>query len=171
MGKKGEKEIRITTLLGKGSEVKGDFTAQDSARIDGKVDGNVTVNGYLILGAGASVAGDVTAHSALIGGEVLGNVTVQEKTELTETAKVLGNISTKVIVIDENAVFQGMCNMNQSLEEPKAVPARAVRATKRSAKAALAEALREVAAEAGREEQESEDGLKEENTSGPTAEA
>lgn len=154
MGKKNT-EIKISTLIGRGCELSGDFTSQGSARIDGKVDGNVTVSGSLILGAGGVVNGNITAESVLIGGEVTGNVNAPEKAELTATAKVLGDIATKIIVIDEHAVFQGKCDMNQAVPERKNKAAKAVRSGRKSAKAAIAEALKEVEEQASREEQES----------------
>ena len=60
----------MNTLIGAGAELSGDFTLDGSARIDGKIGGNVTVTGNLILGAGSVVMGDVQAASVLIGGEV-----------------------------------------------------------------------------------------------------
>lgn len=144
MGKKND--TRIGTLLGKDTQINGDFTSEGSVRIDGKIEGNVSVTGMLIIGAAGSVSGDICATSVMVGGEVLGNLTVTDKTELTATAKVLGDIKTSVIVIDEHAVFQGKCDMNQETPDRKARPRRAsaVRAGKKSAKAALAEALKEV---------------------------
>ena len=144
--RKKNKDIKITTLLGKGTDVQGDFSAKGSARIDGKVVGNVTVTGSLVVGAGASIAGNVDAKAVLIGGEVYGNVNAPEKAELTATAKVLGDITTSVIVIDEHAVFQGKCDMNQDAgtKKSKSGVAKAARAGRKSAKAALAEALKEV---------------------------
>lgn len=154
LGKK-KKEVKISTLLGRGCELKGDFSAKGAARIDGKVEGNVTVTGCLVVGAGASVTGDVSAQEILIGGEILGNVVAPDKAELTATAKVLGDITTAVIVIDEHAVFQGKCDMNQAVptKKTKSNAAKAVRAGRKSAKAALAEALKEAKAEALEEEQ------------------
>lgn len=155
LGKK-DKEIAISTIVGKDSEIAGNFTGKGSARIDGKVDGDVTVEGALIMGAAAVINGNVTAASALIGGEVTGNIVAPQKTELTATAKVLGDIATAVIVIDEHAIFHGKCDMNQDApsKKKKAKTTRAVRAGKKSAKAAIAEALKEVAEEAKREENE-----------------
>jgi cytoskeletal protein CcmA (bactofilin family) len=149
-------EVKINTLLGSSSDVTGDFKAEGSVRIDGRINGNVTVTGVLIVGAGGTVSGNVSARSAIIGGEVLGDVTVSEKTELTATAKVLGDISTSVIVIDENAVFQGKCDMKQEIPETasRAAQAKAIRAGRKSAKAAIAEALKEVKEEELREENE-----------------
>lgn len=138
----------ITTILGPGCVVTGDFTVNQSARIDGEIQGDVYVAGTLIMGAGARIDGNIEAGEAIIGGDVVGNIMAQNKVELTVTAKVIGDITTNVIVIDENAIFQGRCDMNQDAPRRKNPAAKkAVKDGKRSAKAALQEALREVQAE------------------------
>ena len=57
------------------------------------------------------------AESVFNGGCIYGNLTVQNKVEASSTAKIYGDITTKVIVIDENAVFQGKCDMGQQKSE------------------------------------------------------
>ena len=140
---KKDTEIRIGTLIGNGAKLDGDFSVPGSVRIDGCIDGNVTVDGTLIVGATGAINGNISAEAVIIGGEVVGDVETSKKVELTGTAKVLGDITTAVLVIDENAVFQGKCNMNQPVPDKKA-RAKAVKASKKSAKDALAEALKEV---------------------------
>lgn len=146
----------ITTILGKGCLVSGDFIVQQSARIDGEVQGDVSVAGTLIMGAGARIDGNIEAGVAIIGGDVVGNIQAPDKVELTVTAKVIGDITTNVIVIDENAIFQGRCNMNQDQPRRKN-PAvkKAIKEGRRSAKAALQEALREVQEESKAWQEES----------------
>ena len=145
--------IAITTILGRGTGIQGDFEVNGSARIDGEINGDVKVSGVLILGAEGKVFGNVEAYDAIIGGEVMGNVIAENKTELIKTAKVFGDLTTKILVIDENAVFQGNCNMNQDVVQKKNRPtARILRTEKKSARAALQEALREVAEENQKEE-------------------
>ncbi|MCR4895248.1 MAG: polymer-forming cytoskeletal protein [Lachnospiraceae bacterium] len=150
-----KQEIRITTLIGKGAVLDGDFSAPDSARIDGCVNGDVTVEGTLVLGTAAVISGNIQAEAAIIGGEVNGNVTAQRKVEITATARVIGDVNTESIVIDEHAIFQGSCNMNQEVPDHqnrrKAVYRKAARNGKRSAAAAVAAALQEV-----RDEEEKE---------------
>lgn len=142
---KKKRELIITTLIGQGAECNGDFLSKGSARIDGCINGNVTVTGTLIVGVTGNVNGDISAQATIIGGEVNGNITASERTELTPTARVIGDINTEIIVIDEKAVFQGGCNMNQETGTRRPKPAaRALRAGKRSAKEAIAEALKEV---------------------------
>lgn len=136
-------DIQISTLLGSKAVIEGGFTAEGSVRIDGVVNGNVTVTENLIIGATGIITGDIAAKAIVIGGEVIGDVEAPEKAELTATAKVLGDITTNVIVIDENAVFQGKCNMNQAVPDKKR-KSKALRAGKKTAKAAIVEALKEV---------------------------
>jgi len=161
LGKK-NKEVKIGTLLGKGAVLHGNFSAPESARIDGRVNGDVTVEGTLVVGSTGAITGNVIAEAVLIGGEVLGDISAPEKAELTATAKVLGDIATKIIVIDENAVFQGKVDMNQNVPEntpgvkTKKLALKPVGTGKKNAKAAIAEALREVA-EKEQEEAEAEE--------------
>lgn len=154
--------LAMTTIIGKGTCVNGGFSAESSVRIDGTVEGDVTLAGDLIIGATGKVNGDIEAMSAIIGGEVIGNVVAEKKVELTATAKVLGDIYTNGIVIDENAVFQGKCDMNQNKpEKPKkkkaALKTKSATAPKKSAKLALQEALMEVKNENVKEAEVKED--------------
>ncbi len=147
-----KQETQITTIIGAGAVCEGDFSAKGSVRIDGVVNGSVKVTGNITIGATGRINGDVEALSAIVGGEVTGNVSAPERVELIETARLIGDITTAVIVIDEKAIFQGKCDMNQEVSGKKAKPAaKAVRAGRKSAKAAIAEALKEM--EAAKEEE------------------
>jgi len=145
--KKDTKGTRISTILGNGTEFEGNLTVSGSVRLDGTVNGDVKVGGALIVGAAGQITGNVEVYTAVIGGEVTGNIIAEEKVELIATAKLLGDITTKVIVIDENAVFQGRCDMNQEIPDKRkrrSASVKAVNAGKKTAKAAIQEALREV---------------------------
>lgn len=137
-------EAKITTIIGKDAVLEGDFMASGSIRLDGCVEGNVKVSGICIVGAAGKIHGNLEAYSTIIGGEVLGNVTVEERTELTGTARLIGDIRTNLIVIDEKAIFQGRCDMNQDETKIRKRPPRENRAAKKSAKDALKEALQEM---------------------------
>lgn len=141
IGKKDE--ISITTIIGRDAECNGDFNSGGSVRIDGTVNGDINVSETVILGATGVVNGDIVTKVAIIGGEIIGSINAPEKTELTSTARVLGDITTKTIVIDENAIFQGSCNMNQDVSAKRPKPNnKVIKAGKKTAKAAIAEALR-----------------------------
>lgn len=148
MKKKNNLKAKISTILGKGCVLNGDFNADGSARIDGTVNGNVVVKGMLVLGVDGKIIGDIEAAGAMIGGHVIGNIESPEKLEISSHAKVIGDIKTKVLVVDERAIFQGKCDMYQEEVTGKKAASKpgvkATRAGKKSAKAAIAEALKEV---------------------------
>lgn len=103
---------QVGTIIGPGAMLEGPLTTKDSTRIDGTVKGNVTISGALIVGQGGKIEGTVSAVNAYIAGEVVGNVvSPQGKIEISDTGKVIGDITCKGIIIDENAVFQGRCEM------------------------------------------------------------
>lgn len=140
------KIAEMTTILGKGTVVNGDFTAASSARVDGIIEGDVKVAGLLIVGESGQIHGNIEAASITVGGEVLGDILAPERCELITTAKVIGDITTKSIVIDEKAIFQGALDMYQDTKKPakvKGLKKTPVRTAKRSAKDVLAEAMQE----------------------------
>lgn len=112
-GRKNSDNLKINTILGKNSTCHGDIFFEGSARIDGRVEGRLEATGTLIVGETAAIKGDIKAQAAVLGGSVEGNINAAEKTELTATAKVVGDITTALLVVDENALFQGRCSMKQ----------------------------------------------------------
>ena len=103
---------QVGTIIGPGAILDGPLTTMDSTRIDGTVKGNVTISGALIVGQEGKILGNVSAVNAYVAGEITGNVYVpQGKIEISDTGKVVGDVTCKGIIIDENAVFSGQCDM------------------------------------------------------------
>ena len=149
---------KIGTIIGKGNVIGGDFSAPNSVRLDGVIEGNVTVGGVLVVGSKGKIVGNVSAAEAIIGGEVYGDIVAPDKIEITETARVIGNIQTKVIVVDEKAVFQGSIDMYQEdVPAPKRRPSRESKAVRKTAKDALKAALKEVDEEVSVQEAQPEE--------------
>lgn len=104
---------QVGTFIGPGAIIDGPLSTKDSTRIDGTVRGNVTISGALIVGEQGKIAGTVAALNVYIAGEITGNIQApQGKIEISDTGRVVGDITCKAIVIDENAVFQGRCDMS-----------------------------------------------------------
>ena len=103
---------QVGTIIGPGAVIDGPLTTKDSTRIDGTVKGNVTISGALIVGQEGKIFGTVSSMNAYVAGEITGNVIApQGKVEISDTGKVIGDVACKSIIIDENAVFQGQCDM------------------------------------------------------------
>lgn len=105
----------IKTVVGSKTMVEGNIASVESIRIDGTVKGSVKVEGLLVLSKSAKVQGDIVADDLMVGGVIFGDIQVKNKVEAFEKAQVYGDISARSLLIDENVIFQGKCNMNQDL--------------------------------------------------------
>ena len=112
-----QRNEKISALIGKGVVNKGSFEADGAARIDGTVNGDVSVSGRLVLGREAVVNGNITAESILLGGKVQGNVTVRDRADLLSTARLQGDLTAGILVVDKGAFFCGQCRMEERKEE------------------------------------------------------
>jgi len=83
-----------------------------SIRVDGVVKGKLNSDGEMVVGASGVIEADVEVESAISGGRGVGNLIAREKIELEENAYLIGDIKTKDLVINEGAVFQGNCTMD-----------------------------------------------------------
>lgn len=102
------------TLVGANTELKGDLTSKGIIRIDGKVTGNISVEGDLFVGEAAYIKGDVTALNIHVAGSLEGNVFSSGLLKLLPTSKVIGDIQVKSFVCDEGSLFEGSCKMADS---------------------------------------------------------
>jgi len=107
----------LNALLGRGSQFEGKLVFEGTVRIDGKFKGEIHSKGKLIIGENGEVEGDVWVDSAIISGKLKGNIKAEKKVELLAPAKLTGNISTKALVIQEGAVFDGNCQMSEVKEK------------------------------------------------------
>lgn len=110
-------KTKVGTLIGQGAVFNGDFTAPETIRVDGKIQGDCTCKENLILGEQGEIIGDVTAQNIIISGMIEGDVIVSGKMEILSTGKLTGNITARSLVIDEDAYFDGRCNMMASPKE------------------------------------------------------
>ena len=99
------------TLVGANTELNGNVISKGIIRIDGKVTGNVTVQGDLFIGENAFIKGDLTASNIQIAGSVEGSVFSSGLLILMPTARMLGDIQVKSFVCEEGSIFEGTCKM------------------------------------------------------------
>jgi cytoskeletal protein CcmA (bactofilin family) len=79
--------------------------------IRGKVSGEITSTGVLVIDENAVVNANINALRVLIRGQVKGNVTAAEKVEVTVTGKLAGNVTAPEIFMETGCIFNGRCTM------------------------------------------------------------
>lgn len=88
-------------------EIKGTLTFKKDLVFDGKMDGEITSDANLTLGANARVEGEILTNSVVIRGSVNGNVTVDDKCELRGNAQLIGDLKASRLVMEESATLVG----------------------------------------------------------------
>ncbi|RLC52585.1 MAG: cell shape determination protein CcmA [Candidatus Cloacimonadota bacterium] len=111
------RKVELTTILGKGSRIKGDLFVDGGVRIDGDIEGKVESTGFVTIGVSGVANADVKAEECLVSGKVVGNITVSDGLELDSTANLSGNIVAKIIKIHTGAIFNGVSQMTSGESE------------------------------------------------------
>ncbi|HOK01658.1 MAG TPA: polymer-forming cytoskeletal protein [Spirochaetota bacterium] len=107
----------VNSIIGVGSEFKGEFKINGLLRIDGKFQGTIDTNGKVLIGQSGDAITDIKARLVVVGGKVSGNIYATERIILLSTGEVKGNIIAPSLVMEEGVKFEGNCLINKKLEE------------------------------------------------------
>ena len=108
---KNNRKDEINAFVGPGSELEGKLNFTGSVRLDGRVTGQITSQGLLIIGPKGLIQSDIAAETIIICGEVRGEVVASERIELRPPAQVYGTLTTPSLTIHEGVLFEGNCRM------------------------------------------------------------
>ncbi len=125
------------TTIGPEIQVRGRIDGEEDLKIEGRVEGNISLTETLFVEAEGIVRADVQARDVVISGIVLGNVTAANSVQLNPGARLVGNISAPRLIIADGAAFAGDVEMGAG-DPPVArersaatrVPARTSRSTR-----------------------------------------
>ena len=101
-------------LIAAGTSITGDVVSDGVIRLDGKLKGNLTTAGKLVVGPSGIITGDIRCKNADIEGTIEGKITVGELLALKSTAKIKGDILTQRLAVEPGAVFNGTCSMSNN---------------------------------------------------------
>jgi len=99
------------SILAAGMRVVGTLETDGVVRIEGKVEGNLSAGGQVLISAGGLVEGDVTTRQAIVAGEVRGQIIASESVELKPGCTVHGDITTPRIKVEEGGEVNGNLRM------------------------------------------------------------
>ncbi len=111
MAKTMEMESNSINSISRGTLIKGNIQANGDFRLDGTLEGNISLNGKLVVGESGLITGNVVCQNASIMGNVIGNISVKELLSLNAAANVKGDILINKLSIEPGATFSGTCRM------------------------------------------------------------
>ena len=104
-------ETPSVNIIGAGTTIEGDIKSDGDVRIDGTLNGSLSIKGKLVLGTTGMVDGEVTCQNGDISGTITGKIKVGELLSLKATSKLMGDITTNKLSIEPGANFSGSCAM------------------------------------------------------------
>lgn len=96
------------SVLGRSTVVRGNVRGSGALEIFGRVEGDVSVTGELVIGEDGAVKGDVTGGFVTISGAVQGDVRATEAVMLESGARVVGDLSAPRIGVATGALVRGV---------------------------------------------------------------
>lgn len=106
------------STLGPGMLITGNIVCDGSAHIFGRVTGDIQAK-EVVVGEGARVEGNITAHEVGIHGAFKGTIR-GTNVRLKGAASVDGEIFSKSLTVEENVLFEGL---SRRLDKPVELPA------------------------------------------------
>ncbi|TAK12695.1 MAG: polymer-forming cytoskeletal protein [Anaerolineae bacterium] len=107
---------RITSVLGDGVVVHGKITGRGGVRIEGAFEGEIALNGMLVVGTtGRVTCPHLQAQTVIVAGALRGDITA-EKVEIRSTGRVWGNVVTVAFSTEEGAYLRGQIQMEDRVE-------------------------------------------------------
>lgn len=100
------------TTIGPSIRITGEITSQEDITIHGTVKGEIRMQeGALLVAPKGTVDADVHGARVTIHGTLAGNVAAGDRLELTPSANVTGTLSSRAIVVQDGATFNGTIDM------------------------------------------------------------
>ncbi len=103
----------LVNVITTGTKVTGEIVSNSDFRIDGKLKGNITTQGKIILRDTGEIEGNVKSVNADIYGKVVGNIVIDEVLSVKSTGKIEGDVKTNKLAIEVGAIFNVTCDMSQ----------------------------------------------------------
>lgn len=102
----------MESMIGSKSSIEGNISVEGTLRVDGKISGTVRADA-IILSESASIVGNVTVRSAIIGGRIDGDVLAQEFVEIKPSGKLFGDIHSRRLSVAEGGIFEGRSHVHR----------------------------------------------------------
>ncbi|MGB4595398.1 MAG: polymer-forming cytoskeletal protein [Anaerolineaceae bacterium] len=107
---------RVNSVIGPGINWHGDLTGSGGVRIEGTVEGEISIQGLVVIGeTGRVTCKQLEAESLIVAGLFKGNIVCQ-KLEIRSTGRVWGDVVTGSFASEDGAFLRGQMRMEEKVE-------------------------------------------------------
>jgi cytoskeletal protein CcmA (bactofilin family) len=114
---------RITSVIADGVNLRGKLTGSGGVRVEGAYDGEIELDGLLVIGQTGRVTCQLLrARHVIVAGALRGDI-LAEKVEIRATGRVWGDVTTVAMATEEGAFLRGQIKMEEKIDLGIARPA------------------------------------------------
>ncbi len=117
MIKEKNREIEVSSIIGKDLKINGDISGENGIKIDGDVCGNIVGKSLISITTSGKVEGNIDCHNCIIAGIVNGGVNCKNTIEIKKSAKITGDIKAITLIVEPGATLNGNCTMGKDVIE------------------------------------------------------
>ena len=122
--------LQAMTMIGADTIISGTIRAQGTLWIDGRVEGDISTDGLLMIGETAVVLGNIEAGSVICRGMIVGDIVASDEVELLESASLNGTVRAPVFSVDNSVLvndnMETVCAVEELSDGEDMSPIRAV---------------------------------------------
>ncbi|MBN2572663.1 MAG: polymer-forming cytoskeletal protein [Ignavibacteriales bacterium] len=118
LGKKEAEYSKEIGVISQGMKVEGNIISKGNLRVDGKIIGNVTCEGSLVVGETSELKGELKVNNIILNGRFEGTIVASDKIVLGTKAVVKGDLTSKSLVMEEGTRFDGRSRMTEGVADP-----------------------------------------------------
>lgn len=104
------------TVIGEGIHVHGRITGEEDLRVEGRVEGSISLTETVHVAESGVVVATIQARDVVVSGVVVGNVSATNAVHLNPGAKLVGDIDAPRLIISDGAAFRGNVAMGTGSE-------------------------------------------------------
>ncbi|NVB36840.1 polymer-forming cytoskeletal protein [Pseudenhygromyxa sp. WMMC2535] len=121
------------TVVGPAIAVRGRVEGEEDLRVEGRVEGSISLTETLYVEPEGVVLAEVEARDVVVSGIVIGDVTASNSITLNKGAKLVGNVRAPRLIIADGASFRGDVTMGADDQAPAPSRTRATATVPRGA--------------------------------------
>lgn len=107
---------RITSVVAEGVSLRGKLTGVGGVRIEGAYDGEIELDGLLVIGpTGRVTCPQLKARHVIVAGAMRGDI-LAEKVEIRAGGRVWGDVTTVAMSTEEGAFLRGQIQMEEQVQ-------------------------------------------------------
>lgn len=106
------------SVVGPGTEITGEVEVRGDLRVEGRIEGDVSTKGEVVVSDRGSLKGTVEADAVVVEGRIEGKVRARQVARFKAGCRVTADVESPAVELEEGGRFEGRIDMGGSPDSP-----------------------------------------------------